>query len=40
MGANYSWPRAVKWLMSDYEAVIFIVIVVAMVAIALIVAWP
>ena len=29
-----------KWLMSDYEAVIFIVIVVAMVAIALIVAWP
>jgi hypothetical protein len=30
----------VKWLMSDYEAVIFIVIVVAMVAIALIVAWP
>jgi len=26
--------------MSDYEAVIFIVIVVAMVAIALIVAWP
>jgi hypothetical protein len=29
-----------KWLMSDYEAVVFIVIVVAMVAIALIVAWP
>ena len=29
-----------KWLMSDYEAVIFIVIVAAMVALAVAVAWP
>ena len=32
--------RAVKWLMSDYEAVVFIVIVAAMVALAVAVAWP
>ena len=29
-----------KWLMSDYEAVIFIVIVAAKVALAVAVAWP
>ena len=29
-----------KWLMSDYEAVVFIVIVAAMVVVAVAVAWP
>jgi hypothetical protein len=29
-----------KWLMSDYEAVVFIVIVAAMVVVAVTVAWP
>ena len=29
-----------KWLMSDFEAVVFIVIVAAMVALAVAVEWP
>jgi len=34
-------PRGrAMWLMSDFEAVVFLVIVAAMVALAVAVAWP